>query len=589
VTLYNNRIYRIKDVDFESNPLSKFKHYCRDGQVTEEFDFQHYYRAYYQKEISEVRQPLLVAYPEKDTETVKLVPELCAFLGFNDEMRKDKALLTDGLKHTKVSPQDRLGSIREIVNHIGASSSPKDQDQPQRAAVNKLALDWKLTLSKQPEEVEATLHEPLEVCFGQKKYTIEEGNFQKWMRNGLQCPTKLDDWLFIYPEADAGVLDVWLRSLRDIAQVAFAMNMAEPQRIVCTEQRREIVSVLEKRLTPKTQMVLLLTPQKDSKRVYELFKHTTVATYPCITQVVKSETIRKRSNIAAVLSRIVLQINAKFCGPLWHIDLEGPVTAPLMTVPTMVIGLDIYQSVEGETSDTFLGFAASLDTRCAEYFSVASRLDRQDWRGTISEKIQEFLREALLHFARRNSKMLPEHFIVYRASSSEDQWPYIRQTEVEAFDAFFLSMSQQNVAGQEYTPKLTFVAISKQTHMRFFAQPEKQPGAGQPGTVKNAEPGTIIDVPLTSRPDAINFYLINQAAGKTSASPSHYVVLHDTAGVRPAALQSLTYRLSYMYFNSTGSIKIPAPAQYAKKIAHLIGTAVRTDPHKRLLSSFFFL
>lgn len=599
VTLYNNKIYRIKEIDFSMNPTSSFKHFRREDQTEHDFTLQKYYQAYYQKEITELRQPLLVAYPEKDSEKVHLVPELCALTGFNDDMRKDKNLMSEALKQTKVAAPERLKGIVDLAQSMGKAGTKTEDDQPQRAAVNQLMQDWKLTLNKEPVEVEARVHEPLEVSFGTKRYPCEEGSFQRWMRNGLQCPTRLDDWLFIYPESDVPVLDIWLRSLRDIAQVAFAMKMADPQRVICTEQRREIVQLLENRLTPKTQMVLLLTPQKDAKKVYELFKQTTISRYPCVTQVVKSETIRKRQSIAAVLSRIVLQINAKFCGPLWHIDLEVPVTAPLMTVPTMTIGLDVYQSFEGGNVQTYIGFAASLDTRCAEYYSFASLLDKQDVRGSMSEKIQEFLREAILQFTRRNSKMLPEHFIIYRASASEDQWSAIRQTEIEAVKHFFSSLNQLDVVGQKYDPKLTFVAISKHTHMRFFAHSEataaKAGSEGKPGTpaapasFKNPEPGSIIDVKETSRPDAINFYLVNQAAGKGTANPTHYTILYDTASVSPVALQSLTYRLSYLYFNFTGSVKMPAPAQYAKKIAHMIGTAVRTDPHKRLLCSFFYL
>jgi len=594
VTLYNNRLYRIKEVDFSMTPLSTFTQTRREDKTEHDMSFQHFYATYYEKEIIELRQPLLVAFSEKDSEKVYLVPELCALTGFNDEISKDKQMFSAAMKQAKVAPGERLKGICELARSMETPDAKNDQAQ---GVASELLQDWNLTLNKEPVTIEGQVHDPLEVNFGSKKYTIEEGNFQRWMRNGLQRPARVDDWLFIYPESDVPVLDIWLRSLRDVAQVAFAMKMADPTRVICSEQRRDIVQLLESRLTPKTQLVLLLVPTKDSKKIYELFKQTTISRYPCITQVVRSETIRKRQSIAAILSRIVLQINAKFCGPLWYVDLESPITAPLMTVPTMVIGLDVFHSYEGESVETYLGFAASLDNQCATYFSRASRLEKQDWRMSISEKIQEFTREAILQFTRRNGKSLPEHFIIYRASASEDQWPAIRETEVDAFELFFSSMNQLDVVGHgsssvdepafvKYTPTLTFVAITKNTHMRFFASSDS-PDAN--ASIKNPDPGTIIDGPMTARSDVINFYLVNQAASKGTAKPSHYTVLYDTANVQPLALQSLTYRLSYLYFNFTGSVKMPAPAQYAKKIAHMIGTAVRTDPHKRLCCSFFYL
>lgn len=584
VTLYNNRIYRIKYVDFEKTPLSTYSHYKREEKAHSDISYHHYYEAYYSKTITEARQPLLAAFPEKDSEKVFLVPELCALTGFNDDMRKDKNLMSEALKQTKVAPPDRYKAILDLKEQMSKSGSKPEDSHPQSAAVNQLMQKWKLSLTKEPLQVDARIHPPLEVSFGQKQYTIEDGNFQKWMRNGLQCPTKLDEWLFIYPESDVPVLEIWLRSLRDIAQVAFAMKMGDPIRVICSNQREEIVTMLQKKLTPKTQMVLLLTPQKDAKKVYELFKQTTISTLPCVTQVVKSETIRKRQSIAAVLSRIVLQINAKFCGPLWHIELEGPDTAPAMKAPTMVIGLDVFKSCERDPVEYYIGFAASLDTHCADYFSMSSRLDKDDVHGSMAVKIQEFMRDAIAKFTRLNSKMLPEHFIVYRASASEDQWTTIRQTEIHAIQLFVSSLNNLDLfgGGNTYEPKLTFVAISKHVRMRFFMN-------GPEGTVKNPEPGTIIDCELTSRPDMTSFYLVNQSAGKGTANPTHYTVLYDTAGMGPAALQNLTYRLSYLYFNFTGSVKMPAPAQYAKKIAHFIGTAVRDEPHKRLLCSFFYL
>jgi len=581
VTQYNNRVYRIKAVRFDKTPRDRFTMYVRDEKATNEISYMQYYQAYYTRDILEPRQPLLEAFPEKDSERVFLVPELCALTGFNDEMRKDKNIMVEALKQTKVSPQERLNAIMSTTAEMAKLSSPPEHGPTPPSSCAKLMQDWRFSLDRNPVEVEGRILEALEISFGQKRYTIEEGNFQRWMRNGLICPTKLDNWLFIYPDSDVPVLDIWLRSLRDIAQVAFTMKMADPERIICSDQRREIVSLLEQKLTPKMQMVLLLTPQKDSKKVYQLFKQATCTKHPCVTQVVKSETIRKRQSIAAVLSRIVLQINAKFCGPLWQIDLVSPATDPLFTFPTMVIGIDVYYSYEKEQ---YVGFAASLDTHCTEYFSTASALDPDRPRQSMSVKLQEAFRDALLHFSRRNEGLMPVQIVVYRASVSQEEWPAVEATEVQALKLVLAAAAKGCTPhGEPYEPKLTFLAISKRVGTRLFLPSPDSKSA------KNPEPGTVVDSPEASRSKATNFYLVNQAVGKGSATPTHYTVLYDSANLSPNVLQNLSYRLSFLYFNYTGSVKMPAPAQYAKKIAHFVGTAVRADPHKRLLCTFFYL
>ena len=57
---YNNKTYRIDDIDWEMNPKSKFK--GRDGS---EQSFVEYYAKVYDKKITDMDQPLLVSRPKK--------------------------------------------------------------------------------------------------------------------------------------------------------------------------------------------------------------------------------------------------------------------------------------------------------------------------------------------------------------------------------------------------------------------------------------------------------------------------------------------------------------------------------------------
>lgn len=597
ITSYNNRIYQVKAVHFDKSPSSNFRMFVRETKSYQELTFAAYYNAYYSRQITEPKQPLLEAYAEKESEQVFLVPEFCSLTGLSDELRKDKALVTESLKQMKVQPAERLNATlnlaAELLSGLPPSAPETDGAQALRNVVDgdgvKVLKEWNFTLERQPIEVEeARVFEPLEVGFGAKRYAIEEGNFQRWMRNGLQCPVRVDDWLFLYPETDAPVLDIWLRSLREIAQVAFTMRMAEPARQMCSLETDELLKALKTHVKPTTQLVLLLIPQKDSRRVYNVFKKATATEIPCVTQVVKSETIRKRQSIASVLSRIVLQINAKFNGPLWSIDLCVESLKPLFQNPTMVIGIDIFLNHEGVR---YMGFAASLDTNCSEYYSTACTLDGEgaraqsssevtEWRSTLSTKIQEALRDALVAFAKRNDFYLPEHVIVYRANTCSEEFQAILSLEAEGIKEVLKAAVSSDLR-KGYDPQLTFIAIARHGGPRFFCQ--------SAGGMKNPDPGTVVECTSIARQDAVNFYLINQTVSKGTASPTHYTVLEDGASLSPHLLQNLTHRLSFLYFNHTGAVKLPAPAQYARKIATLVGSAVQAEPHRRLRTCLFYL
>ena len=45
------------------------------------------------------------------------------------------------------------------------------------------------------------------------------------------------------------------------------MKMSDPQRIACSNQLEDMTLLLQQKLTPTTQLVLLLAPRKDSRRV----------------------------------------------------------------------------------------------------------------------------------------------------------------------------------------------------------------------------------------------------------------------------------------------------------------------------------
>ena len=53
-------------------------------------------------------------------------------------------------------------------------------------------------------------------------------------------------------------------------------------------------------------------------------------------------------------------------------------------------------------------------------------------------------------------------------------------------------------------------------------------------------------------------------------SPTHYIVVHDNTGLKPDILQKISYKLTHMYYNWPGTVRVPAPCQYAHKLAYQV-------------------
>lgn len=90
------------------------------------------------------------------------------------------------------------------------------------------------------------------------------------------------------------------------------------------------------------------------------------------------------------------------------------------------------------------------------------------------------------------------------------------------------------------------------------------------GNINVVPPGTLVDDKIIST-DKYEFYLVSQKTNKGSPQASHYNIIYDEFNVKPDDIHCLIYKLCYLYYNWTGAIKIPAPCQYAKKLAILVG------------------
>lgn len=121
-------------------------------------------------------------------------------------------------------------------------------------------------------------------------------------------------------------------------------------------------------------------------------------------------------------------------------------------------------------------------------------------------------------------------------------------------------------------PKFTMVVVQKRINTRLFLSKvscflefklsvgkSQYRSISQATGVTNPPPGTVVDHTVTRR-DWWDFFLVSQFVSQGTVSPTHFVVVHD-GGMKPDNLQKLAYKMTHMYYNWPGTVRVPAPCQ----------------------------
>ena len=134
-----------------------------------------------------------------------------------------------------------------------------------------------------------------------------------------------------------------------------------------------------------------------------------------------------------------------------------------------------------------------------------------------------------------------------------------------------------------------FLVVKKRINTRLFADlGGSSGGSGTGGQFENPPPGTVVDKGCTTAAD-FDFFLVSQFVRQGTVMPTHYHVVYDTSKLDPIQIQLLTFKLTHLYYNWPGTIRVPAPCQYAHKIAFLIGQSVQTEPSVELADKLYYL
>ena len=59
---------------------------------------------------------------------------------------------------------------------------------------------------------------------------------------------------------------------------------------------------------------------------------------------------------------------------------------------------------------------------------------------------------------------------------------------------------------------------------------------------------------------------MSQHVRQGTVSPTHYIVVDDGLSLKPDHMQGLTYKMTHLYYNWPGTVRVPAPCQVSQLI-----------------------
>lgn len=551
LTTYNNKTYRVDDVDYTSTPKNTFQKKTREG--IENIEYASYFQKHYGAKITDMGQPMLVsrsnarALRAGQSELVYLVPELCVLTGLTDEMRSNYQLMRATAMHTAVGPGDRVKRIVSYGNRLLA--------EPQ---VRQTFSEWGMKMVPQLVEVDARVLPTETITVGGGK-TYSAGPNVDWTRNlrenlllnAVECTS----WIMVYPYKFEQEAQQLFNELNKVGRpMGFRMSVPVKAGLPNDSVSAYVLETEKAINNNNPQFVLFLFPNNRSDR-YAAVKKKCILEHPVPSQVVLLKSVRNKT-FTSIATKIAIQINCKLGGSPWTLDI--PITG------LMIVGYDVCHDPRDKRK-SYGGMVATYDKSFTRYWSSVKHHSGGE---ELSPNFGLSLSMAAKHYRQVNGE-LPKKIIVFRDGVGEGSIRYVKEQEV-------INIRKQLAELYLQEPiQMAFVLVTKRINTRVF------------DNGKNPVPGTVVDDVVTN-PSRYDFYLVSQSVRQGTVSPTYYNVIDDSIHLKPDIMQRLTYRLTHMYFNWSGTVCVPAPCQYAHKLAFLTSQSVGAD-HSNLSHLLYFL
>uniref|UniRef100_A0A6G1SM65 Piwi-like protein 1 n=1 Tax=Aceria tosichella TaxID=561515 RepID=A0A6G1SM65_9ACAR len=559
VTNYNKRCYRIEDIEHNTTPNSEF---VLDGKPMKFVDF---YRTRHNVQITNLTQRMLRVVPnnqrrrEQESKVTLLVPELCNIAGLTEQQRNDFRLKRDLIQKSQVSPTDRVRHLRQFLQTFHGNAKVRED----------LNL-WGYSYDKDPCSLSVHVLPQTGYAFGTRcgdnieKYLKADEKTANINVRGLAVVPVIKKMAVITPRNLIqskpmlfGVLESGFKS------VGLEFETLE-QRDIQAGDSPTLYGQALRQLSPDTNLAIVIM-QNQRKDRYDAIKKAASLDKGLITQVVTSKLLLDPNKGRTAAQKIAIQIAAKVGGEPWWVNISQP--------DTMICGYDTYHDTT-KRGRSFGAFVASLNNHHSRWWSKADAHERLE---EISSQMSVNIISAMKVYKKFNNNKLPQQVIIYRDGVGEGQIEHVFKIELDK-----IKQALSGLGSKDQKIKLTMIVVNKRIGARFYMRSRK------PDEFLNPPPGTVIDHTVT-REERFDFFLISQSTFRGTVTPTYYNIIHDECGLPPLEHQKLAHKLCLLYYNWSGTVRVPAPCQYAHKLALLCGEHLHEPPNSQMDDKLHYL
>jgi len=552
-TYGNYRMWKIDDIDFDSNPGKKFE--TQAGVETTLID---YYKARYNIKLQDRFQPLLVS-SDKRGQIFYIMPELVHLTGLSEEMRCDRKLMQDIANYTRLDPSNRFERTAQINREL--KDSLADYSEIRLDSVNPV----KGFLLPQPQ-----------ILLGQDKW-IQPSSGIFSMKSPVFQPANIKRWLFIYAGFDEsnedqnGPLKKFLKAMPK-CKGGFGIGIDQPSTYPVQDRDPEVFrqKLIEKIEEHNPEIVLAFFPKEQRREWYPVLKEVCLDIKGVPSQALLTSSLIKHPE--SVCEKVLIQMNAKIGKAPW-------MTKPPEGLPekTMVIGADVFHQTNSELKSC-IGFCSSTDPLCTKFFSQVKFQKKGE---EIMKEIALLVKNAVVAFFKA-SGYFPECIIFFRDGVAENQLQAILEVETKSI------LNQLGSIYQTAPIKFAEIIINKRIDDRLFTKvvPASLQGRN-PQQYYNPPAGTLASQDIVS--DDFEYLLVSQDVKQGTSTPTRYKVIYNSTDLTQDIFWNLTYSQCFNYYNWPGGIRIPGPVKYAHTLAYQIGKTLQKSPNKNLEGTLYFL